>query len=267
MIEKDNLQVIKELSTGHFGIVSEALHTTTGTESRVAVKSLRDMYLNNAVDVAAFFKEALIMKDFDHPNVLRLFGVSIRDGKPLVVVPLMTRGSSLTLIRDPDSGLKHEQLIGMIIDIAKGMSYLESRNIIHRDLAARNCLVDEDMSVKVSDFGLSRDIYKKKYYRWREGTVMPIHWMAPEAIRYQRMTTKSDVWSFGIVMWEIMSKEQTPYALLNTFMIDCYVMDGKRLGKPDACSDPLFQIMLECWAQDPSARPTFVELIDDITDL
>jgi len=147
------------------------------------------------------------MNDFCHPRVLHLIGVSFLDDmSPLVVTPFMTNGDLLAFLRDDNNNLRISDLIAFAIEIAEGMQYLATQKFVHRDLAARNCLLDKDNHVKIADFGLSRDVYEKDYCRQEKRSPVPVKWMAPESLEEQKFTTKSDVWSFGVTFWEIITR-------------------------------------------------------------
>lgn len=147
------------------------------------------------------------MKEFEHPRVIHLIGVAFEDnGSPLVVTPFMAKGDLLAYLRDDSMNPTVSDLITFGIEIAEGMEYLAAQKFVHRDLAARNCLLDADKHVKIADFGLSRDVYEKDYYRPDEKGLLPIKWMAPESLEASTFTTKSDVWSYGVVLWELLSR-------------------------------------------------------------
>ncbi|KAF6104763.1 MER proto-oncogene, tyrosine kinase [Phyllostomus discolor] len=207
------------------------------------------------------------MKDFSHPNVIRLLGVCIEMGsqgspKPMVILPFMKYGDLHTylLYSRLEAGSKHipmQTLVKFMVDIAQGMEYLSNRNFLHRDLAARNCMLRDDMTVCVADFGLSKKIYSGDYYRQGRIAKMPVKWIAIESLADRVYTSKSDVWAFGVTMWEIATRGMTPYPGIQNHEIYDYLLHGHRLKQPEDCLDELYGIMHSCWRTEPLDRPTF----------
>ena len=203
-IDRDSLVLIKKLGAGQFGEVWEGLWNNT---TRVAVKSLKE----GSMKKESFLEEAKIMKRLRHPKLIQLYAV-VTIGEPvLLVTELMNHGSLLEYLRADGRSLKLPYLVDMNAQIAQGMAFLETKNFIHRDLAARNILVGEDHAVKIADFGLSRCIDDDIYVA-QVGSKFPIKWTAPEACNYGKFSTKSDVWSFGILMYEVITYGRMPYA-------------------------------------------------------
>lgn len=206
------------------------------------------------------------MKNFNHKNVLHLIGVSFdqNDGLPMLVIPYMHNGNLLDFLRNAGHDFIVKDLVTFGFEIASGMEYLASQKFIHRDLAARNCMLDDHLHVKIADFGLAKDVYERNYYKSDRRSEMPIKWMAPESLEHGEYYEKSDVWSFGVTLWEIMTRGVTPYPGVNHWEIAHHLKSSGRLGQPDYCPQAIFEVMQNCWFQDPNARPTFDELLLDL---
>ncbi|KAF6081488.1 insulin receptor [Phyllostomus discolor] len=158
------------------------------------------------------------------------------------------------------------EMIQMAAEIADGMAYLNAKKFVHRDLAARNCMVAHDFTVKIGDFGMTRDIYETDYYRKGGKGLLPVRWMSPESLKDGVFTTSSDMWSFGVVLWEITSLAEQPYQGLSNEQVLKFVMDGGHLDQPDNCPDRLSELMRMCWQFNPKMRPTFLEIVDLLKD-
>ncbi|XP_066467950.1 tyrosine-protein kinase Mer isoform X2 [Tiliqua scincoides] len=270
VIVRNNLALGKILGEGEFGSVMEGnLSNPDGTTQKVAVKTMKlDNFSQREIE--EFLREAACMKDFDHPNVIKLLGVCIEPSsqhvpKPMVILPFMKYGDLHSFLLRSRLGMGPQYvplqtLLKFMIHIALGMEYLSSRHFLHRDLAARNCMLRDDMTVCVADFGLSKKIYSGDYYRQGRIAKMPVKWIAIESLADRVYTTKSDVWAFGVTMWEIATRGMTPYPGVQNHEIYDYLLHGQRLKQPEGCLDELYEIMYSCWRADPVDRPTFSEL-------
>ncbi|XP_062863620.1 tyrosine-protein kinase receptor TYRO3 [Trichomycterus rosablanca] len=266
------------LGKGEFGSVREAfLKMEDGSVQRVAVKVLKTD-ITSSSDVEQCLKEAAYMKDFHHPNVIQLIGVSLhrqpqhRLPIPMVILPFMKHGDLHTFLLmsrlgDEPFTLSLQTLIQFMLDIARGMEYLGSKNIIHRDLAARNCMLNENMTACVADFGLSKKIYSGDYYRQGSVSKLPVKWIALESLADNVYTTQSDVWAFGVTMWEIMARGHTPYPGVENSEVYEYLIKGERLKQPPDCPNEIYEIMHSCWSPVPKCRPSFQNLVDQLEGL
>ncbi|KAM8852572.1 tyrosine-protein kinase Mer isoform 1-T1 [Synchiropus picturatus] len=270
MVMRSLLSIGKVLGEGEFGSVVEGhLQQLGGTTEKVAVKTMK-MDSFSQREIEEFLNEAACMKDFNHPNVIRLLGVCLEVGpgncpKPMVILPFMKYGDLHSFLLRSRLGesqifLPTQTLLKFMVDIAMGMEYLSGRNFLHRDLAARNCMLRDDMTVCVADFGLSKKIYSGDYYRQGRIAKMPVKWIAVESLADRVFTVKSDVWAFGVTMWEIATRGMTPYPGIQNHEIYDYLLEGHRLKQPPDCLDELYQIMFSCWRPDPLDRPLFPQL-------
>uniref|UniRef100_A0A8C7EVY6 Tyrosine-protein kinase receptor n=1 Tax=Neovison vison TaxID=452646 RepID=A0A8C7EVY6_NEOVI len=273
-VPREQISIIRELGQGSFGMVYEGLAQglEAGEESTpVALKTVNE--LASPRERIEFLKEASVMKAFKCHHVVRLLGV-VSQGQPtLVIMELMTRGDLKSHLRSlrPESennpGLPRPALgdmIQMAGEIADGMAYLAANKFVHRDLAARNCMVSQDFTVKIGDFGMTRDVYETDYYRKGGKGLLPVRWMAPESLKDGIFTTHSDVWSFGVVLWEIVTLAEQPYQGLSNEQVLKFVMDGGVLEELESCPLQLQELMRRCWQQSPRLRPAFTHILDSI---
>ncbi|KAG8455298.1 hypothetical protein GDO86_001480 [Hymenochirus boettgeri] len=271
-IKRHNIVLKRELGEGAFGKVFLAECYNLYPEQDkilVAVKTLKDASDNARKD---FHREAELLTNLQHEHIVKFYGVCV-EGDPLIMVfEYMKHGDLNKFLRahGPDAVLMAEgnrpaeltqsQMLHIAQQIAAGMVYLASQHFVHRDLATRNCLVGENLLVKIGDFGMSRDVYSTDYYRVGGHTMLPIRWMPPESIMYRKFTTESDVWSLGVVLWEIFTYGKQPwYQLSNNEVIEC-ITQGRVLQRPRTCPKEVYDLMLGCWQREPHMRLNIKEI-------
>ncbi|MGH0118405.1 UNVERIFIED_CONTAM: hypothetical protein FKN15_023341 [Acipenser sinensis] len=265
-IDISSVKIEQVIGAGEFGeVCSGHLKLPGKREIFVAIKTLKSGYTEK--QRRDFLSEASIMGQFDHPNVIHLEGVVTKSSPVMIITEFMENGSLDSFLRQNDGQFTVIQLVGMLRGIAAGMKYLSDMNYVHRDLAARNILVNSNLVCKVSDFGLSRfleDDTSDPTYTSALGGKIPIRWTAPEAIQYRKFTSASDVWSYGIVMWEVMSYGERPYwDMTNQDVINAIEQDY-RLPPPMDCPSALHQLMLDCWQKDRNNRPKFGQIVNTL---
>jgi len=285
---RSRLRLQTVLGEGNFGKVWKAeADEICGYDGTilVAVKTVKENSAQKEVD--DLIQEMKIMQEIgSHPNVVTILGVCTEQEPYLLVMEYVMYGKLLTHLREhrmkqssffncsKDGGevgetLTSKDLTKFAYGVAKGMEYLVSKGIIHRDLAARNILVDHNKNTKISDFGLSRslrDLGSEMYEQKTKGA-LPIRWMAPESLYFSVFTPKSDVWGFGILMWEIVTLGSTPYPGMGAREVMRKVRDGYRLERPAHCHPDLYHIIQKCWLGDMNKRPDFAELRKELAKL
>lgn len=272
MIPADAIIVNKELGMGEFGVVQQGVWTNDGERIQVAIKCLsRERMQNNPIE---FLKEAAIMHAIDHEHIVRLYGVVLDTNSLMLVTELAPLRSLLECLKEPSlrASFPVLSLCDFSVQIADGMQYLEAKRLIHRDLAARNILVFSKNKVKISDFGLSRALgVGKDYYQtnFNVNLKLPIAWCAPECITYLKFTSASDVWAYGVTLWEMFSYGFQPWPALTGHQILEAIDEPnfQRLEQPDCCPKDYFTLMQQCWQHEPMKRPKFSELINLLPDL
>lgn len=261
VLEHDDLILGPLIGRGNFGEVYSGHLRSDNTP--VAVKSCKESLAPEQKN--KFLMEARILKQYDHPNIVKLIGVCTQRQPIYIIMELVQGGDFLSFLRTEVQSLKPKMLVKMTENVASGMEYLESRKCIHRDLAARNCLVAENNVVKISDFGMSRQEDDGIYSAEGGMRQIPVKWTAPEALNYGRYTTESDVWSFGILLWETFSFGTTPYTSMTNQQTREEVEKGYRMPAPHGCPVEISRIMSSCWEYDPKNRPSFKKLRTELT--
>uniref|UniRef100_A0A3P9I658 receptor protein-tyrosine kinase n=1 Tax=Oryzias latipes TaxID=8090 RepID=A0A3P9I658_ORYLA len=260
------VKIEQVIGAGEFGeVCSGNLRQPGKREILVAIKTLKAGYTER--QRRDFLSEASIMGQFDHPNIIHLEGVVTKSSPVMIITEFMENGSLDSFLRQNDGQFTVIQLVGMLRGIAAGMKYLCDMNYVHRDLAARNILVNSNLVCKVSDFGLSRfleDDTSDPTYTSALGGKIPIRWTAPEAIQYRKFTSSSDCWSYGIVMWEVMSYGERPYWDMSNQDVINAIEQDYRLPPPMDCPSALHQLMLDCWQKDRNNRPKFSQIVANL---
>uniref|UniRef100_A0A6Q2YWF6 receptor protein-tyrosine kinase n=1 Tax=Esox lucius TaxID=8010 RepID=A0A6Q2YWF6_ESOLU len=265
-IDTSCVKIEQVIGAGEFGeVCSGNLRLPGKREILVAIKTLKAGYTER--QRRDFLSEASIMGQFDHPNIIHLEGVVTKNAPVMIITEFMENGSLDSFLRQNDGQFTVIQLVGMLRGIAAGMKYLNDMNYVHRDLAARNILVNSNLVCKVSDFGLSRfleDDTSDPTYTSALGGKIPIRWTAPEAIQYRKFTSSSDGWSYGIVMWEVMSYGERPYWDMSNQDVINAIEQDYRLPPPMDCPSALHQLMLDCWQKDRNNRPKFSQIVNNL---
>ncbi|KAM6202068.1 tyrosine-protein kinase Fes/Fps isoform 4-T4 [Rhynchocyon petersi] len=262
-LNHEDLVLGEQIGRGNFGEVFSGRLRADNT--LVAVKSCRETLHPDLK--AKFLQEARILKQYSHPNIVRLIGVCTQKQPIYIVMELVQGGDFLTFLRTEGARLRVKTLLQMVGDAAAGMEYLESKCCIHRDLAARNCLVTEKNVLKISDFGMSREEADGVYAASGGLRQVPVKWTAPEALNYGRYSSESDVWSFGILLWETFSLGASPYPNLSNQQTREFVENGGRLPCPELCPDAVFRLMEQCWAYEPGQRPNFSVIYQELQSI
>lgn len=287
---RNDIIYIRDLGQGAFGSVfqAKAPGLVAGEEfTIVAVKMLKDDASEDMQD--DFEKEACLLAEFDHPNIVKLLGVCAV-GRPMCLLfEYMGKGDLNEFLRQcspsnyvvrsaidgqftnkeiyKDIQLTNLDKITIALQIASGMVYLSDRKFVHRDLATRNCLISDDMVVKIADFGLSQKIYLQDYYKGSDRDAIPVRWMPLESILYNKYTPESDVWAFGVCLWEIFSFALQPYFGMTHEEVVKYLKEGNVLTSPDGCPAPVYEVMKQCWGQKPVDRPNFHTIYETLSDI
>ncbi|XP_006567254.1 tyrosine-protein kinase Fer isoform X4 [Apis mellifera] len=253
-LNNDDVILLEKIGRGNFGDVYKAQLKTCKTE--VAVKTCKVTLPDE--QKRKFLQEGRILKQYDHPNIVKLIGICVQKQPIMIVMELVPGGSLLTYLRKNTNTITQQEQLRMCKDAAAGMRYLESKYCIHRDLAARNCLVGYESIVKISDFGMSRE--EEEYIVSDGMKQIPIKWTAPEALNFGKYTSLCDVWSYGILMWEIFSKGGNPYSGMSNSQAREKIDAGYRMPAPESTPDEIYRLMLRCWEYEPEKRPHFDQI-------
>nr|XP_046155971.1 ephrin type-B receptor 5-like isoform X3 [Oncorhynchus gorbuscha] len=269
-IDPSHLKIEEVIGAAQFGEVSRGRYRPLGRrEVLVAVKTLRWGVTDR--EKAVFMTEAGVLGQFDHPNVLKLEGVVTHNPPERIITEFMENGPLDAFLRENEDQFSVLQLVGMVRGVGAGMRYLSERNFVHRDLAARNVLVNSNLVCKVSDFGLSRLMrgldHNMPTYTASLGSKIPVRWTAPEAFQHRKFSSASDVWSFGVLMWEVMSYGERPYWDMSNQEVMKAVADQYRLPAPHNCPPALHSLMLQCWQAERGDRLGFDSLLSSLDRL
>uniref|UniRef100_A0A667WRC4 Tyrosine-protein kinase n=1 Tax=Myripristis murdjan TaxID=586833 RepID=A0A667WRC4_9TELE len=253
-MERTDITMKHKLGGGQYGEVYVGVWKKYNLT--VAVKTLKE----DTMEVEEFLKEAAVMKEVKHPNLVQLLGVCTLEPPFYIVTEYMPHGNLLDYLRECDrEEVNAVVLLYMATQISSAMEYLEKKNFIHRDLAARNCLVGENHVVKVADFGLSR-LMTGDTYTAHAGAKFPIKWTAPESLAYNTFSIKSDVWAFGVLLWEIATYGMSPYPGIDLSQVYDLLEKGYRMEQPEGCPPKVYELMRACWQWSPLDRPSFAEI-------
>ncbi|XP_022086925.1 high affinity nerve growth factor receptor-like isoform X1 [Acanthaster planci] len=281
-ISRDQMRFLGELGEGAFGVVCLGICENLPAEgdvTMVAIKTLKDASIGDARK--DFEREAELLTNLQHDNIVTFYGVCMEKEPFLMVFEYMENGdlNNFLRCRGPDAeclGLsKNPALLPLTVNellfiakqIASGMMYMASQHFVHRDMATRNCLVGDKLVVKIADFGMSRDVYSTDYYRVGSHTMLPVRWMPPESIIYRTYSIESDVWSYGVVLWEIFEYGKQPWYGLSNHEVIEYIHNGILLDCPKACPKEVYKVMLGCWQRQPQQRLVIKEAHEAISRL
>ncbi|XP_034017166.1 focal adhesion kinase 1-like isoform X12 [Thalassophryne amazonica] len=256
-IQRDRIELGRCIGEGQFGDVHQGVYNSPDKPLLpVAIKTCKNCTSDSVRE--KFLQEALTMRQFDHPHIVKLIGV-ITENPVWIIMELCTLGELRSFLQVRKYSLDLATLILFAYQLSTALAYLESKRFVHRDIAARNVLVSSLDCVMLADFGLSRYMEDSSYYKASKGK-LPIKWMAPESINFRRFTSASDVWMFGVCMWEILMYGIKPFQGVKNNDVIGRIENGERLAMPPQCPPTLYSLMTKCWSYDPSKRPRFTEL-------
>ncbi|XP_063042669.1 tyrosine-protein kinase Tec [Engraulis encrasicolus] len=257
-INPAELTFMKELGSGQYGVVRLGKWRA---QHKVAIKAIRE----GAMSEDDFIEEAKVMMRLSHPKLVQLYGVCTQQRPIYIVTEFMELGCLLNFLRQRRGSFGFEDLLSISLDVAQGMAHLEANGFIHRDLAARNCLVNDSFVVKVSDFGMARYVLDDQYTS-SMGSKFPVKWSPPEVFNFCKYSSKSDVWSYGVLMWEVFTEGKMPFDQNQNHEVVLMVTKGHRLYRPKKATPPIYDIMERCWQEQPEERPSFADISFMITE-
>lgn len=262
-LNRSYIKLGKMLGAGNYGEVYQASYSPGGKPMTVAVKTVKE----DSMGVEEFMREAQVMKKMQHKNLVRLIGVCSAELPMYIVTEMVPHGDMLSYLRRPSSTKEFttKAMLYVSQQVADGMAYLEANNVIHRDLAARNCLVDDELVIKIADFGMGRVI--DDMYTAKTGSKMPVKWSAPESLCYNAFSSASDAWSFGILLWEVVTLGNNPYPDIESKDVLARLEGDYRMPEPPNCPAGLYEIMFDCWKMRADERPTFASIVAKIDSL
>ncbi|GCC33912.1 hypothetical protein chiPu_0012383 [Chiloscyllium punctatum] len=274
-ISRERVTFKDVLQEGTFGRIFHGVlvdEKDPNKEKNVFIKTVKDHA--SEVQVTMMLTESCKLRGLHHRNLLPINHVCIEDGeRPIVLLPYLNWGNLKLFLRqcklaeaNNPQAISQQDLVHMAIQIACGMSYLARREVIHKDLATRNCVIDDSLQVKITDNALSRDLFPMDYHCLGDNENRPVRWMALESLVNNEFSSASDVWAFGVTLWELMTLGQTPYVDIDPFEMAAYLKDGYRIAQPINCPDELFAVMACCWALDRDERPKFQQLVQCLTE-
>lgn len=266
-VQRCRIRLSSIILEGTFGRIYQGSYTNEeGNEDTVIIKTVADHA--SQIQISLLLQEGMAMYSLNHKNILSILRVSIEDHTaPFLLYPFNNYKNLKIFLQKckvSSEGVHHtlttQEVVHMALQIIKAMQYLHKRHLLHKDLAARNCVIDDSLNIQVADNALSRDLFPSDYHCLGDNENRPVKWLALESLLHKTFTPSSDVWSFGVLLWELTTLAQQPYIEIDPFEMAAYLKDGYRLAQPINCPDELFAVMAYCWAMSPEERPTFTQL-------